>query len=328
MTLTHSPQRFRIPAVLALLCTLGASGCASLAPLPVAAPAPIPERVLPRLVAHRGGTADAPENTLLAIATALRNKADALWLSVQLSADGVPVLYRPGELSALTDGNGKVASKTLSQLRALNAGFRFRDADGAFPYRARPQRIARLDEALAAIPHDVPVMLDMKAEPSKALVEAIAALLSQRGDWQRTWLYSTDAGYVPLWAPYPQAQRMESRDATRQRLLTVALAQRCEAPPAAPGWAAFELRRGVEVSERFTLGEGRSAVSDARLWTPPAMACFRSRAPTFSILWIGVGSEADYRLAAESGADAVMVDSPQQAQAWRDAAVRLQRVTH
>jgi len=303
-----------------LLCVLTVQGCASRPPTALE-----PARPLPRLVAHRGGTADAPENTLLAISSALRNGADILWLSVQLSADGVPVLYRPRDLSALTEGSGAVASLPVAQLQALNAGFRFRDADGAFPYRAQRQTIARLDQALAAIPRHVPVMLDMKAEPSAALVEAVAAVLARGNDWARTWLYSTDAAYDALWAQYPQAQVMESRNATRQRLLDVALAQRCEAPPAAPGWAAFELRRDLQATERFTLGEGRTPVTGARLWTPEAMACFRKRVADFSVLWIGVGSAEDYRLAVERGADAVMVDSPRQAQAWREAVVRRQR---
>ncbi|HVJ39614.1 MAG TPA: glycerophosphodiester phosphodiesterase family protein, partial [Stenotrophomonas sp.] len=255
----------------------------------------------------------------LAIHSALQNGADALWLSVQLSADGVPVMYRPRDLSALTEGKGLVASLPVARLQALNAGYRFSDANGGFPYRARPQPIARLDQALAAIPRHLPVMLDMKAEPSAALVQAVAAVLARGNDWARTWLYSTDAGYAPLWQPYPQAQVMESRDATRQRLLELVLAQRCVAAPEAPGWAAFELRRNLKVSESFTLGKGHTAVSGARLWTPEAMVCFRSHAPEFSVLWIGVGSEEDYKLAADLGADAVMVDSPRQARAWREA---------
>ena len=56
----------------------------------------------PQLIAHRGGTGDAPENTLPAIKLALENHAEAIWVTVQLSRDGVPVLYRSSDLSALT----------------------------------------------------------------------------------------------------------------------------------------------------------------------------------------------------------------------------------
>ncbi|HGM4778223.1 TPA: glycerophosphodiester phosphodiesterase, partial [Serratia marcescens] len=39
----------------------------------------------PAIVAHRGGTADAPENTRIAIETALKNGADAIWITLQES---------------------------------------------------------------------------------------------------------------------------------------------------------------------------------------------------------------------------------------------------
>ncbi|MFV8766468.1 glycerophosphodiester phosphodiesterase family protein, partial [Yersinia enterocolitica] len=49
----------------------------------------------PQIIAHRGGTADAPENTIPAIKKALANGADAIWITLQLSKDNIPVLYRP-----------------------------------------------------------------------------------------------------------------------------------------------------------------------------------------------------------------------------------------
>ncbi|HDU8690889.1 TPA: glycerophosphodiester phosphodiesterase, partial [Morganella morganii subsp. morganii] len=41
----------------------------------------------PQIIAHRAATADAPENTLYAIDKALSNKADAIWITLQLSKD-------------------------------------------------------------------------------------------------------------------------------------------------------------------------------------------------------------------------------------------------
>src|ERR1700759_5051225 len=75
-----------------------------------------PVTSLPRIVAHRGGTGDAPENTLEAIRLALKHHADAMWLTVQLSKDGVPVLYRPADLAALTDAKGPVSARTAAEL--------------------------------------------------------------------------------------------------------------------------------------------------------------------------------------------------------------------
>lgn len=79
----------------------------------------------PQLIAHRGGTGDAPENTLPAIKLALENNAEAIWVTVQLSRDGVPVLYRSSDLSALTNSEGKVSSLTAAELAKVDAGWKW-----------------------------------------------------------------------------------------------------------------------------------------------------------------------------------------------------------
>lgn len=79
----------------------------------------------PQLIAHRGGTGDAPENTLPAIKLALENHAEAIWVTVQLSRDSVPVLYRSSDLSALTNAEGKVSSLTAAELAKVDAGWKW-----------------------------------------------------------------------------------------------------------------------------------------------------------------------------------------------------------
>lgn len=81
----------------------------------------------PQLIAHRGGTGDAPENTLPAIKLALENNAEAIWVTVQLSHDGVPVLYRSSDLSALTNSEGNVSSLTAAELAKVDAGWKWGD---------------------------------------------------------------------------------------------------------------------------------------------------------------------------------------------------------
>ncbi|BAN25792.1 glycerophosphodiester phosphodiesterase family protein [Caballeronia insecticola] len=266
------------------------------------------------IVAHRGGTADYPENTLIAIEGALKNRADAIWLTVQLTRDGVPVLYRPADLSANTDGKGAVADVDFAALEGLNAGWNFVQVDthGArqYPYRAEPVQIPSLVAALRAIPPAVPVMLDMKAMPAEAQAAAVARVLNEENAWQRVLIYSTDAAYQKAFEAYPQARTrvFESRDATRSRLAAVALAQTCESPPQPGTWSAFEFSRQMELVETFTLGEARSAVT-AKLWTPQAVKCFRANGKT-PIVAIGVNNADDYRAAACLGIDAVLADSP------------------
>ncbi|KPC53390.1 Glycerophosphoryl diester phosphodiesterase precursor [Amantichitinum ursilacus] len=280
---------------------------------------PTPARHWPTLMAHRGGTGDAPENTLPAIATALSNGAEALWLTVQLSRDGVPVLYRPADLSALTNGQGKVADHTLAELQQLNAGWQFKQADGAggfsYPWRERSLPIPTLIDALNAIPPAIPVVLDMKALPAAPQAAAVAHVLDGARAWQRVTLYSTEAAYQQAFAPYRQAQLYESRDATRLRLAQVDLAAQCNAPVVGTR-AAFEISRKVDLVETFTLGEGRSSVN-ARLWTPAAVQCFRQQGKVY-LTAIAVNNVDDLKAATCLGMDAVLVDSPATLRPLRD----------
>ncbi|TLP75110.1 glycerophosphodiester phosphodiesterase [Pseudomonas nitroreducens] len=273
----------------------------------------------PEVVAHRAGTADAPENTLLAIRKALANHSDAMWLSVQVSADGVAVLYRPADLAALTDAQGAVGSKSLEQLRPVNAGYQFKDAAGNYPYRAEPQAIPTLAEALRTIPPSIPLFLDIKAQPVGVVIDAVARTLDQQQAWSRVRFYSTERDASDYLAQHyaDRAQRFESRDATRNRLVDLALAGRCS-PPADGAWMGIELERDLTVTEQFTLGASSYQVKPARLWTPQAMACVRRAAGT-KVVMFGINSAKAYGTAHELGTDAVMVDSPASVPAYRRA---------
>lgn len=266
-----------------------------------------PVTSLPRIIAHRGGTGDAPENTLEAIRLSVANHADEMWLTVQLSKDGVPVLYRPADLSALTDATGPVSAYTVAELARVNAGWNFRRAD-AYPYRTQLSGIPTLREALRALPATMPVILDMKALPAGPQTQAVARVLDEEKAWRRVSIYSTEAAYQQSFAAYPQARLFESRDATRGRLVRVMLNQGCVDAPPEHAMAAFELHRALSVVEKFTLGEGRSDVQ-ATLWTPATVACFRQK-PDVRIVAIAVNDADDYRTAACLGIDAVLADSP------------------
>lgn len=90
-----------------------------------------------------------------------------MWLSVQLSKDAVPVLYRPADLATLTNASGSVAHYTAAELAQMNAGWSFKSTDGRYPYRDRPISIPMLRDALRILPSKMPVILDMKALPAR-----------------------------------------------------------------------------------------------------------------------------------------------------------------
>jgi glycerophosphoryl diester phosphodiesterase len=76
----------------------------------------------PEIIAHRGYSARAPENTLAALTRAIEAGADAIEWDVQLTACGTPVVIHDETLERTSEGRGPVRAHTLEQLRALDFG--------------------------------------------------------------------------------------------------------------------------------------------------------------------------------------------------------------
>jgi glycerophosphoryl diester phosphodiesterase len=72
--------------------------------------------------AHRGASAQFPENTLLAFRRALEQGADALELDIQRTADGELVVIHDSTLERTTNGHGSVADHSFQEIRQLDAG--------------------------------------------------------------------------------------------------------------------------------------------------------------------------------------------------------------
>lgn len=98
----------------------------------------------PAVVAHRGASADAPQNTLAAFDLAGQVGAAMVELDVHLSADGVPMVIHDGTVDATTDGTGEVRSLARDELQALDAG-------AWFGPEFAGQRIPTLAEVLALV---------------------------------------------------------------------------------------------------------------------------------------------------------------------------------
>ena len=76
----------------------------------------------PRIIAHRGGGALAPENTLAGLRLAKARGFAAVEFDVMLAGDGVPVLMHDETLERTTSGRGGVAATPYAALAALDAG--------------------------------------------------------------------------------------------------------------------------------------------------------------------------------------------------------------
>jgi len=78
--------------------------------------------MIPKVIAHRGASAYAPENTLAAFQSALELGADGIELDVMLTKDGKLAVIHDDTVDRTTDGTGKVKDLTLEELQSLDAG--------------------------------------------------------------------------------------------------------------------------------------------------------------------------------------------------------------
>jgi glycerophosphoryl diester phosphodiesterase len=122
------------------------------------------------IIAHRGASGSAPENTLIAFQRAVEEGADAFELDVRLTADGGPVVHHDPTLDRTTNGTGLVRILSLEQLRLLDAGARFTtDGGRTYPFRGGEARIPTLREVLQAFP-EMPCMVEIKEPQAQEVV--------------------------------------------------------------------------------------------------------------------------------------------------------------
>ena len=82
----------------------------------------------PTIEAHRGDSANAPENTLAAFRRAIRLGASWIELDVHASRDGEIVVMHDANVERTTDGSGVLSDLPLAEIRALDAGAWFNPA--------------------------------------------------------------------------------------------------------------------------------------------------------------------------------------------------------
>jgi len=121
----------------------------------------------PLLLAHRGANREFDENTLAAYARAAELGVDAIECDPRLTKDGVYVIMHDFTVDRTTDGSGKVAEMTLSEIKSL------RTKNG--------EEVPTLEEVLRlAQERGLAIYLDMKTAPPDG-GEKLVALLDQYG---------------------------------------------------------------------------------------------------------------------------------------------------
>lgn len=135
---------------------------------------------MPRVVAHRGDSANYPENTLPAFLSAVKMGIDVIETDVHLSKDGVLVIWHDPTLERNTDGTGTIESHTYDELRRFDAGYTFtKDGGKTYPYRGKGIKLCTLDEALKACPNER-FNIDLKSS-NVAIVDEYIRVIRENG---------------------------------------------------------------------------------------------------------------------------------------------------
>jgi len=127
-------------------------------------PVPFLRGERPLVMAHRGDSANTPENSLLAYTDAYNLKVDVIEADLRITQDKEIVFFHDARVDRTTNGRGTVKSLTLRELKKLDQGYRFKgvgELAGTYPYRGKGLEIQSLEEVLTRFP-DIKFNMDMK----------------------------------------------------------------------------------------------------------------------------------------------------------------------
>jgi len=224
------------------------------------------------VIAHRGASSYAPENTFAAFDLAIRMGVHHLELDVDATSDGHVVVIHDDTLDRTTDGSGPVTSHTLAALHALDAGSWFGAAFAG-------ERIPTLDEVLSRYQGRVHLHTEIKGR-STDLSRRTADLVRQHGMGDQVTITSF------------QRARLEEIRAYAALLPT--------------GWLVAEVSDPV-IAQARDLGL-RQICPRANTVTPELVS--RLHAEGFVVRAWGVATEALMRQVVQAGADGMTVNFP------------------
>ena len=169
---------------------------------PGAPPQPLPQQMPRRVgvIGHRGGFfCCAPDNTLAAVRRAISNNVPVIEIDTRLSAEGVAVLMHDSTVDRTTDGTGTVASKTVAQLKTLDAG-------SSFSPEFAGERVPTVAEVMIEAKGKMILYFDLKV-PGQ--INAITNALAQAGFDPNDcwfWVYNNSSDAASIRARLPNAK--------------------------------------------------------------------------------------------------------------------------
>ena len=152
--------------------------------------------MIPRVIAHRGASADCPENTFAAFDRALAEGCEAIELDVQITADGVPVVFHDATLAKVNGGRRRIDQLHAADLSHFDAG-RWFSAD----FRGEP--IPEFKEVVRRYAGRVELLVELKLvgwwgrrRRARRLTQAVIEELQRQRRLRRAWLLCFDGAVL------------------------------------------------------------------------------------------------------------------------------------
>jgi len=145
---------------------------------------------LPWVIAHRGASAVAPENTMAAFRRAVEMGAECIETDLHLSRDGRLIILHDATLERTTSGNGLVKNHTLNELRQLDAGRWYSESFAG-------ERLPTIEELLDfAGPADLSLYLEIKGGAGYGVERAVISALRGRKEAKAAVVLCFDASVL------------------------------------------------------------------------------------------------------------------------------------
>jgi glycerophosphoryl diester phosphodiesterase len=163
---------------------------------------PRPKLPPPKIIAHRGSSAHAPENTLAAFELAVAGGAEGIEFDVRLTRDGEAVVIHDADLKRTGLRKGIVSGMTAAELAEVDVGTWFNRKHPAKndPVFAK-ERVAALAAALERL-KDFPglIYIELKCEPAGAreLCEAVCRVIRDSPRLSQMIVKSFELGAIPI----------------------------------------------------------------------------------------------------------------------------------
>lgn len=142
-------------------------------------------KIFPEIIAHRGFSAEAPENTLSSVEAAIKAKADRVEIDVQLGLDGTVYLMHDTTLSRTTGVNNRLSNLTDDEIEQLDAGSWFSE-------EFEGEKVPKLSDVLEVCKGKIALKIELKPQNGneKELAKAVVEEVQESGMSQNVMISS------------------------------------------------------------------------------------------------------------------------------------------